>query len=225
MAAGMRQPLYLLTNQDIGGIICKEGYFMTWVSKYFTKYFINGLIVIVPFFVTAFVVISIFSFVEDLLGRYMPVHFPGIGIIAVVIIIVLTGWLSSYWILKRLLLYGEQFLDTIPVIKFIYKSMKQLSTAFFESHQIFQHAVLVPYPHPGAKALGFIMSPLSNALSDKLEEEHVCVFLPMSLNMTSGLNIIVPKRDIIFLNVSNESVLQYILTAGSIMPSGSIVNK
>lgn len=190
---------------------------MKWISKQF----INGLVVIVPIAITAFVVIQIFALTENLLGKHLPVHFPGIGLIAVFSLIVLIGWLSSYWALKRLLEWGERLLSTIPVIKFIYNSVKQLSTAVLESQQAARQAVLVPYPHAGSRALGFLMPALSRSLADALPEEHVCVFVPMSLNMTAGFNIIVPRKDIIILDVSGESVLQYVLTAGAIMPEAS----
>lgn len=190
-----------------------------------SKYFINGLIVIVPIAITAFVVVQIFSMAEDLLGRHLPVHFPGIGIVAVVILLIVTGWLSSYWILKRLLEFGERLLDSIPIVKFIYKSIKQLSTAVFESQHLFKQAVLVPYPHPGAKSIGFIMSELSEPLTEALDEEHVCVYVPMSFNLTNGFNILVPKKDIIALDITSESALQYIFTAGTIMPVRHDVQK
>ncbi|QJW49053.1 DUF502 domain-containing protein [bacterium BFN5] len=187
--------------------------------KALSKYFINGLIVIVPIAITAYVVITIFSFAEGVLGRHLPIQFPGIGLVAVVLLILLIGWLSSHWILKRMLAFGEQMFCYIPGVKVLYKSVKQVSTAVLESQNLFKQAVLVPYPHAGAKALGFVMSDLSTSMMEQLEEEHMCVFIPWSLNMTSGINIIVPKRDIIFLQVTSESALQYILTAGAIMPN------
>lgn len=186
-----------------------------------SKYFINGLIVIVPIAITAFVIVYIFSFTERLLGQYLPIHFPGLSLIVVLLVIVLIGWLSSHWSLKKLLGYGERLVCSIPVVKFIYNSVKQLSTAVFESQKLLQNAVLVPYPHPGVKALGFVMPELSAPLAEKFAEEHVCVFIPMSLNLTSGFNIILPRRDIIPLDVTSESALQYVITAGAIMPRGN----
>ncbi|WP_371370660.1 DUF502 domain-containing protein [Sporomusa aerivorans] len=186
-----------------------------------SKYFINGLIVIVPIAITAFVIVYIFSFTERLLGQYLPIHFPGLSLIVVLLVIVLIGWLSSHWLLKKLLGYGERLVCSIPVVKFIYNSVKQLSTAVFESQKLLQNAVLVPYPHPGVKALGFVMPELSAPLAEKFAEEHVCVFIPMSLNLTSGFNIILPRRDIIPLDVTSESALQYVITAGAIMPRGN----
>lgn len=186
--------------------------------KFISKYFFNGLIVIVPIAITIFVIMEIFSFTEVLLGRHLPIHFPGIGLITVLALILLTGWLSSYWILQRCISFGEGLLNRIPFVKFIYNSVKHLSTAVFESNNLFKEAVLVPYQHGEAKAIGFVMSELSEPLKEHLTEDHVCVFVPWSLNMTSGTNLIIPKKDVIYLNISSESALQYILTAGTVMP-------
>lgn len=186
--------------------------------KFISKYFINGLIVIVPIAITVYVIVNIFSLAETLLGRHLPVQFPGLGLIAVIVLILLVGWLSSHWMLIRLLGLGEQMLCSIPVVKVIYKSVKQVSTAVLESSNLFKQAVLVPYPHAGVKALGFVMAELSPPLAENFTEENICVFIPWSLNMTSGINIFVPKRDIIYLQVTSETALQYVITAGAIMP-------
>jgi len=193
--------------------------------KVISKYLLNGLIVIVPIAITVLVVQQIFSLAEKLLGQYLPIQFPGAGLVAVLLFIGLVGWLSSTWILKRLLAFGERLVNSIPVVKFIYNSVKQVSTAVFESQQLFKQAVLVPYPHPGVQALGFIMPSLSETLVSKLDGEYVCVFIPMSLNMTAGFNVLVPKKDVIILDVTSESALQYVLTAGAIMPRGNDVTK
>lgn len=186
--------------------------------KKLSKYFINGLIVLVPIAITIFVVVEFLSFTEGVLGKHLPIYFPGMGLITVLGVIILIGWLSSYWILKRCIEIGEKILSKIPFVKFIYNSVKHLSTAVFESNNLFHQAVLVPYPSADTKALGFVMAALSEPLEKHLPEKHVCVFIPWSLNMTSGTNLIVPEKEIIYLNISSESALQYILTAGAVMP-------
>lgn len=193
--------------------------------KTLSKYFINGLIVTVPIAITLFVVLEIFDAAENILGKHLPVRFPGIGLVAGLGLIFIIGWLSSHWILRRLIEFGERLLDKIPFVKFIYSSVKKVFTAVFESHQLFKQAVLVPFPHQGSKVLGFIVPGITAQLSGQLDGEQVCVFVPMSLNMTSGFNIIVPKKDIILLEISSESALQYVLTAGAIMPDGNEVSK
>lgn len=183
-----------------------------------SKYFINGIIVIAPIAITVFVIVEIFSLADALIGRYLPIQFPGLSFISVLVLIGVVGWLSSSIILKKFLQYGETILSRIPLVKFIYNSSKKISSAVFESQNLFRQAVLVKYPSPDIYALGFIMADVAPSIAEHLDCEHVCVFIPFSLNMTAGVNIIVPKRDIIFLDISNEGALQYILTAGSVMP-------
>jgi len=190
-----------------------------------SRYFINGLMVTVPITITILVINQIFSLADKLLGQYLPIYFPGLSFIIVLATICIVGWLSSNWLLQKIIVFAERMVDTIPIVKFIYSIVKQISTAMLESKQLFKNAVLVPYPHPGSKVLGFIMAPLSEPLAEKLDEEHVCVFIPMSFNMTAGFNIIVRKDDVIPLDVTSESALQYILTAGAIMPRGNDVTK
>ena len=109
-------------------------------------------------------------------------------------------------------------LNQIPGVKFIYNSVKQLSSAMLESKSLLKNPVLVPFPHPGTRALGFITSEVSESIAKNLAGKYVCVFIPMSLNLTAGFNIFVPQEEIVPLDVTSESALQYVLTAGSIMP-------
>ena len=186
------------------------------LSKRISRRFVNGLILLVPIVITLLVVSEVLHFTEGVLGKHMPFYFPGLGIITVVLGIYFVGWISSYWIMRRMIHYGEVLLGKIPVVKFIYNSVKHLSTAVFESNNMFDHVVLVPFHQ--SKALGFIMADVPPVLKEKLGDDYVCVFVPWSLNMTSGTNLFVRKQDVIYLDISSESALQYMLTAGAVMP-------
>ena len=186
------------------------------LSKRISRRFVNGLILLVPIVITLLVVSEVLHFTEGVLGKHLPFYFPGLGIITVVLGIYFVGWISSYWIMRRMIHYGEVLLGKIPVVKFIYNSVKHLSTAVFESNNMFDHVVLVPVHQ--SKALGFIMADVPPVLKEKLGDDYVCVFVPWSLNMTSGTNLFVRKQDVIYLDISSESALQYMLTAGAVMP-------
>ena len=186
------------------------------LSKRVSRRFVNGLILLVPVVITLLVVSEVLHFTEGVLGKHLPFYFPGLGIITVVLVIYFVGWISSYWIMRRLIHYGEALLGKIPVVKFISNSVKHLSTAVFESNNMFDHVVLVPFHQ--SKALGFIMADVPQMLKEKLGDDYVCVFVPWSLNMTSGTNLFVRKQDVIYLDISSESALQYMLTAGAVMP-------
>ena len=186
------------------------------LSKRISRRFINGLIILVPLAITGFVVLETLNFTEGVLGKHLPFYFPGMGIVTLLLVIYLTGWASGYWAARRLIYIGETLLGKIPVIKFIYNSVKHLSTAVFESNNMFDHVVLVPFHQ--SQALGFIMADVPQTLKDKLGDDYVCVFVPWSLNMTSGTNLFVKKSDVTYLDISSESALQYMLTAGAVMP-------
>ena len=186
------------------------------ISGRVSRRFINGLILLVPVAITFFVIEETLHFTEGGLGKHLPFYFPGMGIITLLAFIYLTGWASSYWATRRLIHLGEKLLGKIPVVKFIYNSVKHLSTAVFESNNMFDHVVLVPYHQ--SKALGFIMADVPPMLKEQLGDDYVCVFVPWSLNMTSGTNLFVLKKDVVYLDISSESALQYMLTAGAVMP-------
>ncbi|MCR5757676.1 MAG: DUF502 domain-containing protein [Selenomonas sp.] len=185
-------------------------------SKRISRRFINGLIILVPLAITIFVVLETLAFTEGVLGKHLPFYFPGMGLVTLLLVIYFTGWASTYWAARRLITIGEKLLGKIPVVKFIYNSVKHLSTAVFESNNMFDHVVLVPFHQ--SQALGFIMADVPQTLKDKLGDDYVCVFVPWSLNMTSGTNLFVKKSDVTYLDISSESALQYMLTAGAVMP-------
>jgi len=185
-----------------------------------SKYFLNGVIVLIPIAITVFVVSEVFEFTEWIVGRFLPsfLRFPGVALLVMFASIALIGLLSTHWALKWLLKWAEKMLNQIPGVKFIYNSVKQLSSAMLESKSLLKNPVLVPFPHPGSRALGFITSEVSESIAQNLSGRYVCVFIPMSLNLTAGFNVFVPQEQIVPLDVTSESALQYVLTAGSIMP-------
>ncbi len=189
-----------------------------------SKYFLNGVLVLVPIAITVFVVSEVFEFTEWVVGRFLPsfLRFPGMALLVMVTLIALIGLLSTHWALKWVLTWGEKMLNRIPGVKFVYNSVKQLSSAMLDSKSLLSNPVLVPFPHPGTRALGFITSDVSESIAKHMTTEHICVFVPMSLNLTAGFNIFVPKEDVVILDVTSESALQYVLTAGSIMPKSQL---
>ena len=184
------------------------------LAKKISDQFLNGLIVLIPPAITAAVVFWLLDLTEGKLAQYLPVKFPGAGLITILLTIWLTGFISEHTILKKIIRLGEYLLDKVPVVKFIYSSVKQFSKAVFESNSSFQKVVLIPYHQ--SLALGFMMTDIPDAVRDKLGEDYVCVFVPWSLNMTSGTNLFVKKSDVIFVDMKPEEALQFMLTAGTI---------
>ncbi len=178
-----------------------------------SRNFLNGLIVLVPVVITLLVVGEILHFTEGVLGKHLPFYFPGIGLIFVIVLIYVVGWISSHWLLKHVIQFGESLLGKIPVVKFIYNSVKQFSTALFESNSMFKNVVLVPFHQ--SMAMGFLMSNVPPVVAEKLGEDYVCVFVPWSLNITSGTNLFVKRSEVIPIEINSEAALQFMLTAGN----------
>jgi len=194
--------------------------------KKISKYFVNGMLLLVPIVITISVVLSLIHYADRFIVGYLGLNTPqGTGLLVIISLILLIGWLSTYWLTRKFVEWGEQILGTIPIVKTIYSSVKQMSAAVFDSNKMLQQAVLVPYPHPGVKSLGFVMSEVDEPVKSALSEDVVCVFIPMSIALTAGFNIFVPRKDIIKLDITSESALQYVLTAGASMPRQSTDEK
>lgn len=183
------------------------------------RYMGKGLIILVPIFITFFVLRETYELTEGLLGSHFTYYFPGLGFIVCVLAILLTGYLFSHWMLEGLLGFCERLIGTIPIVNFIYQSVKKLSEAVFDSKQLFNQTVLVTYPGSNMRVLGFKVKEDLSPIMGQDGVEYACVFVPWSLNMTSGINVMVPTKDLIPVDISSEEALQYILTAGSIIPN------
>ena len=178
-----------------------------------TEDFLDGLIVLMPPVITIFVVMWILNLTESTVGKYIPVKFPGIGLITIIFTIWFVGFTTGNRLAQKIISIGEWFLNKIPVVKFIYSSVKQFSQAVFDSDSSFQNVVLVPYHQ--SLALGFLMD-IPAPVREKLGEDYVCVFVPWSLNMTSGTNLFVKKSEVIHVEMKSDEALQFMLTAGTV---------
>ena len=186
--------------------------------KRISECFLNGLIVVVPPAITIFIIVWILNLTEGQLGKFITqefnISFPGIGLVTIAISILIIGLITGNNLAKQVIELAELLLDKIPVVKFIYGSVKQFSQAVLTSNSAFKHVVLVPYHQRWA--LGFLMTNVPNPVREKLGVDYVCVFVPWSLNMTSGTNLFVRRQEIIFVNMPAEDALQFMLTAGTI---------
>lgn len=183
-----------------------------------SEQFLNGVIIVAPPAITAVVVMWILNITENKIGaqieNFFDIHFFGIGLISVVIFIWIVGFVFGHTFPQKIIKLLDYLLDKIPIVKFIYGSVKQFSKAIFDSNSSFQKVVLVPYN--GALVMGFLMRNIPHAVHEKLGDEYVCVYMPWSLNMTAGLNLFVKKSEVVILDMEMEEGLQFILTAGTV---------
>ncbi len=112
----------------------------------------------------------------------------------------------------------------IPIVKNIYSSVKQVSdTLFSSSGNAFREAVLVPYPHAGSWTIGFVTGTPSPAAAEHFTEEHVSVYVPTTPNPTSGFFLMMPRSEMLSLEMSVDEALKYVISMGVVAPGADLV--
>jgi uncharacterized membrane protein len=192
------------------------------------RYLIAGLLVWVPLGVTVMVI----KFLVDLLDKTLlliPVHYrpealfgfhvPGLGVVISAIIVLGTGMFVAHFFGNKLVNLWERFLARIPLVRTIYASVKQLmETVFSSTGQSFRKVLLIEYPRKGLWTLALQSSSDIGEAQAKTGEEVINVFVPTTPNPTSGFFIIVPKKDVIELEMSVDDGLKMIMSAGVVVP-------
>ena len=185
--------------------------------------FLRGLLVVVPPAITIVVVVWLFNLTESMMTKVLPNHVPGTGLVIVVVAIWIIGVLSGNFLSKAIIELFDALIDKIPIVKFIYGSVKQVTKALFESDSAFKNVVLVPYQ--GAYVLGFLMLTIPEPVREKLGDDYVCVYMPWSMNMTAGMNLFVKRSDVIYLNMPPPDAFQFILTAGTFSSPKDLIDR
>lgn len=191
------------------------------LAKHFKKKFLTGLFILIPLLVTVYilylVVVSVDAFIApivknitfQLAGREMFI--PGTGLVLLIFVIYLTGVSVSNYAGKRLLAYGEMFLKKIPFVKGIYSSVKDITDAFSsEKRESFKEVVLIEFPCKGNLAIGFI----TNRIKKDPDKTICSVFIPTTPNPTSGYLVMVPEKELTFLDMTVDNALKYIISFG-----------
>ena len=192
------------------------------------RWFITGLLIWVPLAITAWV-LSLIAGAADQTLRLLPesvrpqallgVNIPGAGVVLTLLIILTTGLLAANFIGQRLVSWWEQLLARIPVVSSIYNSVKQVSdTLFSSSGNAFRKALLIQYPREGAWTIAFLTGKPGGDVSNHLKGDFVSVYVPTTPNPTSGFFLMLPKSDVIELDMAVDEALKYIISMGVVAP-------
>ena len=191
--------------------------------KNIKQLFINGLFAILPIVVTIYVLYLVISFLDNILGGFVELiigkSIPGVGLVASIGLIIFMGFIVTNYLGSKLVKLGEKLLEKIPIISNIYFGVKQIINAFsIQGKEMFNKVVLVEYPRKGTYALGFITGECKGEVQDRTSAELINVFIPTTPNPTSGMLILVPNEEIIYLDMSVEEGLKLIVSAGIVVP-------
>ena len=192
------------------------------------KYFITGLLVLVPLVITLWVLNLIVGTLDQSLLLLPPqwrpelllgINLPGVGTILTLVIIFITGVVTRNFIGNRLLMLWELLLQRIPVVNSIYSSVKQVSdTLFSSSGNAFRKALLVQYPREGVWTIAFQTGVPGGDVKNHLSGDYVSVYVPTTPNPTSGFFLMLKREDTIELNMSVDEALKYIVSMGVVAP-------
>ncbi len=192
------------------------------------KYFITGLLVLVPLVITLWVLNLIIGTLDQSLMLLPPrlqpeslfgFHLPGFGTVLTLLIVLLTGLVTRNIIGNRLLILWELLLQRIPVVNSIYSSVKQVSdTLFSSSGNAFRKALLVQYPREGAWTIAFQTGVPGGDVTNHLQGDYVSVYVPTTPNPTSGFFLMYRRSDVIELDMTVDEALKYIVSMGVVAP-------
>jgi uncharacterized membrane protein len=192
------------------------------------KYFVTGLLILVPLAITIWVLNLIISTMDQSLlllpERWRPeavvgFHIPGLGTILTLLFIFLTGLATRNFIGKRIVWAWEGLLTRIPVVRSIYSSVKQVSdTLFSSSGNAFRKALLVQYPRQGSWTIAFLTGVPGGDVRNHLHGDYVSIYIPTTPNPTSGFFLMVPRADTIELDMNVDEALKYIVSMGVVSP-------
>ena len=186
------------------------------------NYFLTGLLVILPIFITVYVVLFLIRGMDVVLklipAKYVP-EIPGLGFILAVILISAVGLLTRNFAGRKVVQLGEKMVDRIPLVRIIYSGVKQLLEAFFvQKTAAFRRVALLEYPRRGVYVIGFITGESRGEVQKKTDKNMINVFVPTTPNPTSGFYVLIPEDELVALDMTIEDAFKLIISGGIFTP-------
>jgi len=205
----------------------------------FRKYLITGLMVWLPLAITLWVLLWLIGLLDGVFGAFLSAlaaitpqtlaplleklrHIPGLGVILVATVLLATGGLVSNvagrWWVKQ----WDKLFTHIPIVKSIYNSVKKVSDTLFSSNgNAFRTAMLIQYPRPGVWTIAFQTGTPGGEVQSRLAGDFVSVYVPTTPNPTSGFFLMLPRSDVIELDMSVDQALTYVISMGAVAPGSA----
>ncbi len=189
------------------------------------RYFISGLIIFLPLALTLKLLVVTFNVADGFLGKYIEPYFSrefgfyfrGLSILLCIFLILLIGFLGTNFLGRRLYSLWERFLLRLPFFKQVYPAFKEVALFLFSREKFnFQQVVLIEYPRRGIYSIGFLTNEASKKIVEKTNSELSYVFVPHTPSPLTGFLTLVPKKDLIFPEISVEEAIKIVVSGGVI---------
>ena len=183
--------------------------------------FIAGIVVLIPIGITLYLTLFIIKISGRIIPKginpnnYLPFDIPGLEILIAIIIITFFGWLSLSFLGKKFFEIFNNILKKIPILRTIYSAIGQMTESFTKSDNTQKSVVLLEYPRAGIWVVGFATKENKGIIENKINKELINVFVPTTPNPTSGFLLMIPKKDLIYLDISFEQASKFIVSAGT----------
>lgn len=199
------------------------------VSSRLRAYFIAGILITAPISITVYLTLVFLNFVDNTVihilpavwyhGLYGKTTIPGLGLIVAIAFFILIGWLTTNILGRFFVRVSEYLVHRMPVIRTLYGTIKQIfHTIMASKSQAFRNAVMLEYPRKGIWSIGFVTGKTEGEVQRVTAEETINVFVPTTPNPTSGYLLFVPKKELIYLDMSVEEAVKLVVSAGIITP-------
>ena len=193
------------------------------------RYLVAGVLVWLPILATLWVVTFLFSLADRTLlllplplayrpEGLMSLALPALGAVFVLVVLLLTGLLGTNLIGRRLLVWGGDLLQHIPIVGSVYGGVKSFAESVFSQSNSFRKVVMIEYPRAGVWSLGFLTAEDVPEITEKTGEPHACVYISAALNATGGFLAILPRRQIVELDMTVDAAMKMIITCGVVVP-------
>jgi uncharacterized membrane protein len=193
------------------------------------RYLVAGVLVWLPIVASLWVVAFLFHLADKTLLLFplppgyqpqglMGFVLPALGAVLAFVVLFLTGILATNLIGRRLLVWGEELLHHIPIVGSVYGGVKSFAESVFSQSNSFRKVVMVEYPRAGVWSLGFLTAEDVPEVSERTGEPHCCVYISAALNATGGWLAILPRRQVVELQMSVDAAMKMIITCGVVVP-------
>lgn len=189
------------------------------------RYFLTGLLVITPIWGTILILKTLFVTVDSILGTALAdlvlpdYYFPGLGIMALVLLILFAGVLATNFFGRRMVSRWEEFLDRVPIVRGIYATLKSMMDILsFKQREKYDKVVMIQFPKDGNYVLAFVTGETREEIQSLAPEPLVHVFVPTSPNPTSGYFLLVPEKEVLPVEMSVEEAMKLIVSGGFYSP-------
>lgn len=191
------------------------------------RYLVAGMLVWLPILATIWVVTFFVHLMDRTLVLLPPEYrpqavvgfaLPGFGALLAFAIVLVTGIVVNNLIGRQLVLFGEDLLNRIPLVRTVYSGVKSFTESVFSQSSSFRKVVMIQYPRVGMWSIGFLTAEDIPEVTRRTGEPHACVYISNALNATAGYIVIVPRSQIVELDMTVDAAMKMIITVGVVAP-------